>query len=385
MVHVKYVHAGGEDVAFADECALLRANGHDVRELVLSNEAMQVMGPVQAAVTTVWSRQARRLIAAETQAARADIVHFHNTFPLLSPAVYSSARATGAAVVQTLHNYRLICPGALLLRDGAPCEQCVGRQPWRAVVHRCYRDSAAASAAVAVMLTAHRARGTWQHDVDAYICLTEFARDKLAAGGLPRDRLHVKGNSVAGTAASQRKERRHFVYAGRLSQEKGIDFLVHAWHDLNSPHRLLVFGDGPLEAEVRAAATAQVDVLGRRSREAVLAALDDAIAVIVPSFCYESFPVVIPEAFSRGVPVIASRLGSLNDIVADGESGLLIPPGDTAALGAAITRLADPAAWPVFSQQAQAAFERRFTAETNYRTLRAIYASALAQRQAVPA
>jgi glycosyltransferase involved in cell wall biosynthesis len=381
MVHVRYVHAGGEDVAFAEDCDLLRANGHDVRELLLSNEPLQRMPRFEAAATTVWSESGRKLVAATAHAHSADIVHFHNTFPLLSPSVYSAARGAGAAVVQTLHNYRLVCPGALLMRNGAPCEECLGRNPWRSVVHRCYRGSAAASATVAVMLTAHRTRGTWRNDVDAYICLTEFARAKLVAGGLPADKLHVKGNSVRATPGAAPRERKYFLYAGRLSSEKGVDFLVRAWKEARIPHRLLVVGDGPLDAVVRHEARDNVEIMGRLSREDVLSLLEEAIGVIIPSFCYESFPLVIPEAFSRGVPVIGSALGSLANIVDDGENGLLIPPGDVAALTAAVGTLADPDSWPAFSRNALNAFTTRFTSEINYQTLRTIYDAAVAQRR----
>jgi glycosyltransferase involved in cell wall biosynthesis len=386
MVHVRYMHAGGEDVAFAEDCDLLRANGHEVRELVLSNEPLQRMPRLEAAATTVWSERGRKLVADTAHAHAADIVHFHNTFPLLSPSVYSAARGAGAAVVQTLHNYRLVCPGALLMRNGAPCEACLGKNPWRSFVHRCYRDSTAASATVAVMLTAHRMRGTWRNEVDAYICLTEFARAKLISGGLPADKLHVKGNSVRAIAGAAPRERKYFLYAGRLSSEKGVDFLVRAWKQARIPHRLLVVGDGPLDAAVRAEAGGNVEILGRRSREDVLALLEEAIGVIVPSFCYESFPLVIPEGFSRGVPVIGSALGSLANIVDDGENGLLIPPGDIEALTNAVATIAQPDAWPAFSRNALNAFTTRFTSDINYQTLRAIYEAALAQRGvAVPA
>jgi glycosyltransferase involved in cell wall biosynthesis len=344
------------------------------------------MPPLQAAATTVWSEQGRKLVAATALAHSADIVHFHNTFPLLSPSVYSAARSTGAAVVQTLHNYRLVCPGALLMRNGTPCEECLGKNPWRSVVHRCYRDSVAASATVAVMLTAHRTRGTWRNDVDAYICLTEFARAKLISGGLPAGKLHVKGNSVRAVAGAAPRERKYFLYAGRLSSEKGVDFLARAWKEARIPHRLLIVGDGPLDAVVRQEAGGNVEIMGRRSRADVLSLLEEAIGVMVPSFCYESFPLVIPEAFSRGVPVIGSALGSLANIVDDGENGLLIPPGDTAALTAAVSSIADAESWPAFSRNALNAFTTRFTSEINYRTLRAIYDAALAERRvAVPA
>ena len=201
------------------------------------------------------------------------------------------------------------------------------------------------------------------------------------AGGLPADKLHVKGNSVRPTAGAAPRERKYFLYAGRLSSEKGVDFLARAWTEAGIPHPLMIVGDGPLHDVVRREAGANVEVLGRRSREDVLELLEEAIAVIVPSFCYESFPLVIPEAFSRGVPVIGSALGSLANIVDDGENGLLIPPGDIPALTAAVGTLTQPDAWPAFSRNALNAFKARFTSEINYQTLRTIYDAALARRR----
>jgi glycosyltransferase involved in cell wall biosynthesis len=383
LVHVKYLQAGGEDVAFAEETEMLREHGHEVREIVLSNEPLLQMTPARAAATTVWSEAGRRTIREAVASFRPDIVHFHNTFPLLSPAVYAAARQTGAAVVQTLHNFRLVCPGGLLMRNGAPCEDCLGTHPWRSVVHKCYRESATASAAVSTMLTLHRTRGTWQHDVDAYICLTEFARAKLAAGGLPVSKLYVKGNSIRGRERAGARERRHFLYAGRLSVEKGVAFLARAWRDTKQNARLVVAGSGPDEAALRALNAPAIELVGQRTREEISDLLDESIAVIVPSLCYESFPLIVLEAFSRGVPVIASALGALPDIVEGGRTGGLFEAGNAQSLANAVQRMTDAATWQMMSDNAAQAFATRFSAERNYVLLMDIYDAALRARKAV--
>lgn len=383
LVHVKYLQAGGEDIAFAEETEMLRDHGHEVREVVLSNEPLVQMGPARAAATTVWSEAGRRTIRAAAAEFRPDIVHFHNTFPLLSPGVYAAARETGAAVVQTLHNFRLVCPGGLLIRNGVPCEDCVGTHPWRSVMHKCYRESAAASAAVSTMLTVHRTRGTWQHDVDAYICLTEFARAKLAAGGLPAAKLYVKGNSLRAHERAPAHDRRHFLYAGRLSPEKGAQFLVKAWRDTAQARPLIVAGAGPQEREIRALNAPNVEIVGHRTREEIAQLLDEAIAVVVPSLCYESFPVIILEAFARGVPVVASSLGALPDIVEHGRTGFLFEAGQASSLSEAVAAIADASTWPAMSNNAATAFETRFSRAQNYATLMEIYTQALRARQAV--
>src|SRR5262245_40071540 len=168
LVHNFYQQAGGEDQVFADETKLLRDHGDAVEQFTVHNDAVQQMGRLALARRTVWNKDSYRALRDAVRAHHAEIVHFHNTFPLISPAGYKAAHDEGAAVVQTLHNYRLMCPTATFYRDGGVCEDCLGRSiPWPGIAHACYRDSRSASAVVAAMLTVHRARGTWQHAVDA--------------------------------------------------------------------------------------------------------------------------------------------------------------------------------------------------------------------------
>jgi hypothetical protein len=192
LVHNRYQQPGGEDAVFEAEAALLQRHGHDVEQWVEDNREIPTTPTARLAAHTVWSSPAVRRLEAILHRTRPEVVHFHNTFPLISPAAYVTCRRQGVPVVQTLHNYRLICPNAMLFRDGHPCEECVGRVvPWPGVVHACYRGSRAQTAVAAAMLATHRVRGTWTRDVDVYVALTQFARGKFLRGGLPETRIVV--------------------------------------------------------------------------------------------------------------------------------------------------------------------------------------------------
>jgi glycosyltransferase involved in cell wall biosynthesis len=258
VVHNFYQQPGGEDQVFRDEAELLRQHGQDLLTLEFHNDAiaeMGVAGRLALARKTIWNKDSYKRIFQSCQSFRPQVVHFHNTFPLVSPAGYAAARDAGAAVVQTLHNYRLICPVATLFRQGRVCEQCVGRTvPWPGVVHKCYRDSRSASAVTASMLAWHKRRGTYANAVDRYIALTEFARAKLIQGGLPAAKLLIKPNFVPDLA--QGTGNGDFVlFVGRLVPEKGIATLLSAWSQARtgplSRLKLRIMGDGPLAEQVR--------------------------------------------------------------------------------------------------------------------------------------
>jgi glycosyltransferase involved in cell wall biosynthesis len=379
VAHNFYKQAGGEDQCVAAEVALLRSRGHEVIEYYAHNDAVDSMSGVRVALRAVWSRPAHRELGALVRARRPQIAHFHNTFPLISPAAYSAARAGGARVVQTLHNFRLLCPNALFFRDGRVCEDCLGRAvPWPGVVHRCYRGSRAGSAAVATMLATHRALGTWRRAVDVFIALTEFSRRKLISGGLPAGKLLVKHNFVYPDPGAGPGAGGYGVFVGRLSPEKGVETLLRAWKSLGGRVPLKVVGDGPLAPAVRAAAAADPSIqwLGARPLDAVYALVGEAAFLVLPSQCYENFPRVVIEAFAKGTPVLASRLGAMAEVVAHGRTGLHFAPGDAEELAAQARRLlAEPATR--LRAEARREYEQKYTADSNHRRLMAIYAKAL--------
>jgi glycosyltransferase involved in cell wall biosynthesis len=385
VVHNRYQQRGGEDVVVEREVALLRRYGHQVEQWTEDNARVEAISRVRLAAGTIWSCGARRELDRRVSAGRFEVVHFHNTLPLISPSGYYGARGAGAAVVQTLHNYRLVCPAGTLLRAGRPCEDCVGRLPWLAVHHRCYRGSAAASATVAAMLVAHRAARTWARAVDAYIALTPFVRDRVTAGGVPLDRVTVKPNFAEAAPRRAVPERGAYVlFVGRLSAEKGAATLIDAWRILGpTAPRLVIVGDGPDAAELgaRAVGLAGVELLGAQPRDRVFELMAGAAALVVPSLWYEAFPLVILEAFAAGLPVVVSAIGSLATIVSDGVDGLHASAGDAGALAQAIRRLiADPALRRRLGQGAYQAWQTRFTPEHNHEHLVGVYAAARARR-----
>ena len=387
VAHNYYKLAGGEDQCVAAEVAMLKAHGHQVTQYCLSNDATDGMGHLALASRTIWSRPAfvemQRLIDLH----RPQVVHFHNTLPLISPAAYYAAREAGVAVVQTLHNFRLVCVNALLFRDGRPCEDCLSTLgklvPWRGIAARCYRNNRAASAAVAAMIATHRLLGTWRNAVDVYIALSEFSRGKFIEGGLPADKIIVKPNFLYPEPSTGAGEGRYAVYVGRLSAEKGVTTLLEAWRHLGKTVSLKIAGDGPLAPMVQRAAAENTAIqwLQNVSHDDVYDLIGAAAFLILPSQCYEGFPRVVMEAFAKGTPVIASRHGAMADVVEDGHNGLGFAPGNPDDLAAKVKCLfSDAFALKRMRTLARETFDRDFTAEANHNLLTTIYSRALERR-----
>jgi len=377
IAHNRYQQPGGEDTVFAAETALLRRRGHEVVEYVEDNDRIDGMKPWNVAVDTIWSRAAYRNLRELLHTHRPDMAHFHNTFPLISPSAYAACRAESVPVVQTLHNYRLICPNAYLFRDGRPCEDCLRHaSPIPGVVHACYRNSRPQTAVVATMLTAHRLKRTWVRDVDQYITLTEFARSRFIAGGLPEERLAIKPNFLQDDPGPGMHEGGFFLFVGRLDTNKGIQTLIDAWKNVSPGTELHIIGDGDLSNYVVNAAKTNslIRFLGRMTRDKVIAKMRDARALISPSLAYETFGMSIIEAFACGLPVIASDLGAAAEIVKNGQTGLLFRPRDSTDLAVQVGRiLGDTGLTRTLGAQARHEYLDNYTADRNYNLLMEIY------------
>ncbi len=379
LVHNFYQQPGGEDQVFRAEAGILRNAGHTVIELTETNDRVKEMSALALSRATIWNSEAYQRVYETAVRERPDVVHFHNTFPLLSPAVYYAARRAGAAVIQTLHNYRFICPAATLFRDGRPCEDCVGHLPWPGVLHACYRGSRRASAGIAAMLSFHRLRRTWSREVDAFIVLNDFARGKFLQGGLPPEKLYLKPNFVDPDPGIG-KGGETFLFAGRLAPEKGIDLLLAAWRESPDLPLLRIVGDGPLRPSVldQIGSIENAEYLGRIPHEEVLAAMKSSKALIQPSTWYEMFPVNVVEAFACGLPVIASDAGALPEIVSNQTNGLLFESGSSADLARKVRLLAlDSGLCCTLGKRARHTFERYYQGELNVQLLVQIYEHAI--------
>lgn len=386
MLHNRYQHAGGEDAVVQAEITLLKAQGHHVELVEANNDTISGgFGKARAAVSALYSLPGRRRAEEAISRFRPDLVHVHNFFPLLSPSVYDACREQGVPVVQTLHNYRLACPNALFFRDGKVCEDCLEHSlPWPGVVRGCYRNSRSQTAGVAAMIAVHRLRDTWSRRVNAFITLTDFQKRKFIQAGLPEDRLFVKPNFAFDPGPRHGADALggYALYVGRLSQEKGPEPLIRAYveHGLTIPLKIL--GDGPLRDPMERRVRAEgldgiVSFLGRRERDEVERLMQGARFLVFPSICYEGFPMAIAEAFAAGIPVVASHLGAVPDILMDGQCGWLAEPGDAASWADTLR-----AAWADHEgtwqrgRVARQAYETLYSPDANYRRLLGIYEAA---------
>jgi glycosyltransferase involved in cell wall biosynthesis len=287
-------------------------------------------------------------------------------------------------VVQTLHNYRMLCVAATLFRDGAPCERCVGHLPVAGVVHSCYRGSRAASGVAAITLGVHRALGTYDRHVDAFIPLTKFARDKFIQAGFDPAKLQMKPNFIDPDPGVGTGSGGYALFVGRLCEEKGIRPLLEAWRIIGSKLRLKIIGDGPLADLVgrEAAANPAVQWLGRLPLATVIERMGDAAMLVFPSLWYEGFPRTIVEAFARGTPVAASDLGSMIELIEVGKTGVRFKAGDARDMAEKILEMAaDFASLSAMRAAARQQFVSYYGAERNHGILRDIYQKAIERRQ----
>ncbi len=378
LLHNRYQIAGGEDVVVQTEKALLEANDHPVALLETNND--DIASPLEkakAATNAIYSYSSKQWVRAEIASFLPDVVHVHNFFPLLSPSVYYACREAGVPVVQTLHNYRLLCPDVYFFREGKVCEDCLGKFfPWPAIVHGCYHGSRAGTAVVATMLSTHRALQTWTKMVDVYIALTEFARQKFIQGGLPANKIVVKPNFIHPDPREGEGQGRYALFVGRLSPEKGLETLLKAWEKIGERMPLKIVGEGSL-ANVVAEASQKllgVEWLGKQPKEQVLALMKEAQVLVFPSMWYEGFPLVIVEAYAVGLPVIASDLGSPSLLIDQGRTGLHFRPGDSEDLVAKVEwALTHSTELAQMRREARAEFEAKYTAQQNYQMLMDIY------------
>jgi glycosyltransferase involved in cell wall biosynthesis len=383
QVHNYYQQPGGEDQAFAAESSILEKHGHCVFGYTVHNDCIAGMSSFELARSTIWNANINSELRELVRKVRPDIMHFHNTFPLISPAAYYVARAEGVPVVQTLHNYRLLCPNALLFRNDHVCEGCMAKfVAWPGILYACFRNSRSATSVVACTLLVHRVLRTYNRMVDLYIVLTDFAQKKFIQGGLPAAKIAVKSNFVDNDPGSGDRRGEYAIFAGRLAQEKGVNILLAALKEIGGKIPLKIVGDGPLSSRVAEASRniSGIEWLGHKPRQFVLNLMKDAMFLLFPSKSYEGFPNALVEALACGLPVITSKLGSMAEIIEDGVTGLHFEAGNPSDLADIIQWLIDhPNECRRMGKNARQEYLEKYTAEKNYDTLMNIYQKTIDQ------
>lgn len=391
IVHNAYQQRGGEDSVVDAEISMLRAYGHHVSLYRRDNGEIENSSRIKLFVDTLWSKKTSVEAGLILREFSPDIIHVHNTFPLISPSIYWTAAEAGIPVVQTLHNFRLHCPQAMFLRDDHVCEDCLGKTPWRGVVRGCYRNSRMQTAVLTSMLLVHRGLGTYTQKVSRYIALNDFCREKFIQGGLPENKVVVKPNFVDWKPVSENSSeadldtqnaktpqaRSGFLFVGRLSVEKGVSVMADAVQLLDGNVSLRVAGTGQ---EVNCLDNlSAIELLGALDGGAVQWQMSQSLALLMPSIWYENFPRTLVEAFASGLPVIASRLGALPQLIDDGRTGLLFEPGNPVDLAEKIAWAhSNKEAMLEMGRNARLEYERKYTSEINYRQLIDIYEDAIA-------
>jgi glycosyltransferase involved in cell wall biosynthesis len=375
--HNYYRFRGGEDVSFESDVELLRSRGHEVIPFTLDNRDWN-SGRARMAIQSLWNADAARSLKAILLREKPDILHCNNLFPQLSVSLYRPAKQLGIPIVQALRNYRAFCANSFLYRDGNVCTKCLGRTlAWPALLHQCYRDSLSATASVVSMQLLHRLLRTQERYVDVFFTPSEFTRRVHIEGGYPAERILCRSNFVLPDLGQAKEKADEALFVGRLSEEKGASTLLSAWAKQKTVLRLKIIGEGPELNNLKAQALNlnRVEFLGSLGTAEVLEHIGRARVLIMPSMWYETFGRTIAEAFSRGTPVIASRLGAMQELVEDEVSGFLFDPSSSDDLGRQISRIAalDHQGYETMATAARNAFENRFSPEVGYQQLMNVY------------
>lgn len=383
FIHNQYRQHGGEDVALDLESALLKERGHDVHTVLFSNDAPSGMGgALRSGMNAVYNRKSARKVQQAIREFKPDIIHVHNWFFTASPSVFYAASKEGVPVIMTIHNYRFVCVNALLLRDNHPCELCVNKTfAVPGIRYKCYRNSASQSALVAAITGIHKTLHTWQRKVNNYIVLTPFAKSRLAGSSFKVDpeRMIIKPNFIPDPGQGPLPREDFFLYAGRLSVAKGVYDLMQAFTGMPAL-KLVVIGEGEEKDSLlhQYANAGNITFAGKRSREELIGMMKKCRAVIFPSIWYEGLPFIILEAFATGTPVIASRLGSMQELITHGYNGFHFTPGNVEELRTAIRAAAAGKEMEQMHQNARKTYLEKYHPDIHYRSILSIYETTIA-------
>ena len=383
--HNFYRFPGGEDQVFHDESWLLKQNGHDVHHYLRDNRDIEAMSNLELVKATVWNRETVADLKRLIKNIRPEVIHFHNTFPLISTSAYHAAKKSHIPVVQTLHNYRYMCPSATLYRNGNSCHQCVNRKlAIPSVIHKCYRSNRKATAVAAAALAIQKSVKKSFHLVDRFIALSNTARMEFEKAGIPYSKMTVKPNFVRPDPGNHHVKGTHAIFVGRLTEEKGIRTLLDAWTPSSSNPisdvQLRIMGQGPMEKVVREAARSnpRISYLGQLRHSEALIEIAKARLLVFPSLWPEPFGRSMIEAFASGTPVIASNTGSMSEIVEHEIHGLHFEPGNAGELQQQVSRLSnDEHLYSKISASARTAYESKYAPQRNLDLLMKIYREAI--------
>ena len=382
--HGHYQIAGGEDSVLKQEIELLGSQHNELETYVVNNSCIKSSwDKLKTAISVPFSFSQLLKIKHYLRNEQADIVHVHNYFPLLSPAIFFACKSVGTPVVHTLHNYRAICPTALLMHEGEVEERSLHSSSWWTVYNKVYRNSFWGTFALACMVEFHKKIGTWHSKVDRYIALTEFSKSKYIEAGWPAEKIVVKPNFIKDPFPKleiEQKQGGYALFVGRISKEKGVETLLSAWNKQTFP--LKVVGDGPLKNLLTVSNNPAVEYLGPKAKDEVLDLIRNADFIIMPSTWYEGFPMVLVEAFACGTPAVVSRLGSMEEIVEDHVTGLHFQAGNPEDLASKSHQMIEKSSITKdMGANARREYLENYTPEKNYRLLMDIYQQAIDESQ----
>jgi len=387
IIHNKYQQSGGEDCVFLNELTLLKENGHIVETVLFDNRTIKsTLDKLLTAVGCIFNFKSYFLIIDKIKRFKPDIIHVHNFFPLISPSVFFAASKCDVPIVLTLHNYRIICPNALLLRNQRPCISCIDKKNQiKGVLCKCYRNSFVQTFIVMLQNFVHSVLlKTWQKHLSRIIVLSEFSKrifDKSIIKSISGNMI-VKPNFTSKYEVKNKRKEDFYIFIGRLSEEKGINVLIEAFR--NSELHLKIIGNGPLESEVSnfSKKNNNVETYDFMEKEEMLEFLSRAKALIFPSICFENCPLIILEAFMLGIPVICSDIGGGAELIENGENGLLFSAGKASELIEKVKKIEkDGDLLEKLSSGALKSYKKLYTPESNYLRLIEIYQKTISNYQ----
>ena len=380
QIHNSYIFKGGEDTVVEQERNLLVENGHEVFQLKKKNEEeiINFIDKLKVAKNLSYSHPAKNIVYNEIKKINPKIAHIHNTFPLWSTSVFDACIENNIPIVLTLHNYRTICANGLFFRKKKVCEKCLNRSPYHSVLYGCYQNSHIKSLPVAKMIDDNQKKNTWSKKINRFIVLTNFAKKKFLQANFPEEKIRVKPNFILPNVVKKETNKnlkKKCLYVGRLSQEKGIITLLKAWEEIN--FGLKVFGDGQLYHQINKRQS-NVDFFGNKPKNEIIEEMQSAKFLVYPTECYENFPLAILEAFESGLLVLASKIGSVSEIIKDKYNGILFIPGNIIDLRNKINWiLSNPKECKRIVENASKDFLTKYSKKENYKTLIKIYEEAI--------